>query len=298
MKYVEIFRSLEGEFSSSTTSSRGFAGSSTIYIRTVGCNKTCSKFNNPNNVDPTSVEALGFDPKKIKLLEEIPLISIGCDSLYSWHDSFSHIWKEATLDQIIDEFEKLLPQGVWSHPVTGMPTICSITGGEPLAFWQQEVLELITHQRMKDCKHFLIETNSSVRLKPWFIAKVNEWLLEDKSRMITFSNSPKLSASGEKWNTSIKPKCVLDQMQVEGANIYFKFVCDDSDSGFQEVHKAMNEYWSAGVPKTIGVSVMPMACTTEQQQQIARGVADKCIEYGFGFCLRLQNVLWGNGVGT
>ena len=61
---------------------------------------------------------------------------------------------------------------------------------------------------------------------------------------------------------------------------------------------AMQEYWDAGVPKDIGVSIMPMACTTEQQQDIAKGVADLCMEYGFGFCLRLQNVLYGNGVGT
>lgn len=298
MKYVEIFKSLEGEFSSSTQRSRGFCGTTTVYLRLTGCNKTCAKFNNPNNLDPSSPNVLGFDPRKIHVVEEIPSINVGCDSIYAWHDSFSHLWKEASVDGVIDEFEKLLPHGKWVHPVTSMPVICSITGGEPLGFWQKEIIDLITHPRMSQCQHFLVETNASVRLKDEFVNAVNAWLSEDPKRMFTISNSPKLSASGEKWKTSIKPKCVTDQLRINNVNMYFKFVCGDSKADFEEVNTAMQEYWDAGVPKDVGVSIMPMACTTEQQQNIAKGVADLCMEYGFGFCLRLQNVLYGNGVGT
>jgi hypothetical protein len=43
---------------------------------------------------------------------------------------------------------------------------------------------------------------------------------------------------------------------------------------------------------------MPMACTGQQQTDVAREVAELCLEYGFLYSHRIQNVLWDNIVGT
>ena len=131
----ELFISIEGEFSGSTTLSKGFAGTPTVYVRLTGCNKTCAGFNNPENLDTR--DALSFDPSRIAVVQDIPEIVYGCDSIYSWHTDFAHMWKSYTTDELIDQLELLLPNGKWTHPQSNMNYILSLTGGEPLMHQKQ-----------------------------------------------------------------------------------------------------------------------------------------------------------------
>ena len=39
-----------------------YSGYPTLYVRFARCNLSCPGFNNPNNVDPSTSEVLGFDP--------------------------------------------------------------------------------------------------------------------------------------------------------------------------------------------------------------------------------------------
>lgn len=292
----ETFISIEGEFSGSTLRSKGFAGTPTLYVRLTGCNKTCAGFNNPNNVDPRN--ALTFDPKRIAVIQDIPEISIGCDSIYSWHEDFAHMWKSYTTDELIDQLEELLPNGVWTHPTSKMNYILSLTGGEPL-MWQKQLPELINHPRMQGCKHILFETNGSVPLLKLFSECLTDWCKQDASRILTFSISPKLSASGETWKSSVKPKAIQTMLlPVDNLNLYFKFVCDAKDEHFEEVYRAMEEYWNAGISKDYGIGIMPVACTEDQQQTIAKNVALMCIKYGFSYSHRIQNTIFNNEIGT
>jgi hypothetical protein len=41
-----------------------------------------------------------------------------------------------------------------------------------------------------------------------------------------------------------------------------------------------------------------VACTEEQQQEIASKVATMCMDKGYIYCHRIQNSVFGNGVGT
>jgi hypothetical protein len=77
----------------------------------------------------------------------------------------------------------------------------------------------------------------------------------------------------------------------------FKFVVGKLED-IVDVERAMEEYYAAGIPRDTPVGLMPEACTTEQQMQIARDIAQHCMDYGYRFSIRLQNVLWGNEVGT
>lgn len=285
----EVFISLEGEAL--------FSGVPTMYVRLTRCNFKCNMFNNPNaEIEESGYARWGHDPKDFSSLEEIPTITSGCDSRYSIDRQFSHMWKKYTTDELVDEMEKLLPNGKWNN--NGTQVALSITGGEPTLFSKQ-ISQLLRHPRLVECKHFLIETNASVPLRPSFIQDINDWLALDPKNHWTWSNSPKLSASGESRKRAIKPEVLMSQQQTnkQQTTQYLKFVCNPLDSDFDEVQSVINQYYEAGVEE-LPTYIMPAAATAEQLQQNCTDVANMCIKRGFAYTHRLQNVLWGNGVKT
>lgn len=292
----EIFMSLEGEGPE--------VQRPTAYIRFARCNFTCSGFNNCGNVrDAKNYAPLGFDPKEYKSIHDIPLITKGCDSQYAVNPAFSHMWEKLTTDELVDRLLEIIPRNSWVHPVTGLPVILSLTGGEPTLKWKF-IPEILNHPKMADCQHVLIETNCAVPFKREFTMNLSQWLMADSRRKLTWSNSPKLVASGEVWEEAIRPEIAVHQLEVVGdytrgrVQQYFKFVVGPRDRDFEEVEKAMAEYYAGGVPKDAPIWIMPEACTQEQQQQIDQQVAKICMDKGYLFCYRFQNALWGNGVGT
>ena len=286
--WSETFISLEGEFL--------FQGYPTVYVRFARCNFTCQKFNNPDNVKITN-EVLGFNPKDYNKLSDVPLITMGCDSLYAHDKRFEHLWHTGDENDLATELVSLLPDKKWIHPITGLPYICSITGGEP-TLYQKTLPSLLNHPLMNDLKLLLIETNGSVPLSDSFIFELNYWSSCQENRRIIWSNSPKLSASGEKWERAICPKVILAQNKVYESTQYFKFVCGPRKEDFDEVEKAMNEFYDVGILKSVPVGIMPESCTSQQQNEIAVQVADMCIKRGYVYVARLQNYLWGNAIGT
>ncbi len=291
--WSETFISLEGE----SVSPIGLGGHPTVYVRLSGCNFTCQKFNNPDNV-PITNEVLGFNPKDYTTLKDIPLISMGCDSLYAHDSRFKHLWKRGDENVLAKELIDLLPHNKWIHPDTGLPYILSITGGEPTIF-QKDIPDLLQHPLLNDLRILLIETNGSLSLKDKFLAELERWVNSSTNRTLIWSNSPKLSASGEDWGKAIKPEVIKQQTQISGnVKQYFKFVVGPKEQDFLEVAKAMNEYYSVGIPRNVPVGIMPEAATADQQNEIARQVAQMCIERGYVYTCRLQNYLWGNDIGT
>ncbi len=296
-EWVETFISLEGEHK--------FQGFPTVYVRFSRCNFKCQGFNNPDNVKITN-EVLGFDPRQYDNIKDLPVISIGCDSLYAHDKRFDHMWKRGDENVLAQELVSLLPTGNWIHPVTKHPYILSLTGGEP-TLRQKTIPSLLNHPLLQDLEMVLIETNGAVPLSDAFISELNQWIRDgDKfsplsyrsKRRIIWSNSPKLSVSGEEWDKAICPEIVRQQLNVSRCEQYFKFVCGPSDEDFDEVERAMEQYHKVGIPIHNLVGIMPVACTTEQQNDIAQQVAEMCIKRGYMFNYRLQNALWGNEVGT
>lgn len=285
----ELFMSLEGESK--------WAGIPTAYMRMTRCNFKCNGFNNPNKeIDEKGYAKWEFKPEDYKSLQDIPTITRGCDSRYSVDPQFSHMWRKYTTDELIDAIEALLPNGKWNN--NGTQVIFSITGGEPLLF-QRKISQLLRHPRMAECKHFLIETNASVPLRDSFVEDINHWLSLDPQNHWTWSNSPKLSSSGETRKRAIRSDVLLAQQRVNSnqMDMYLKFVCGPVESDFDEVQDVLDEYYSAGV-QPILTYIMPAAATAEQLQESCTTVANMCIKKGFAYTHRLQNVLWGNGVGT
>lgn len=290
----EIFMSMEGEAQ--------FTFHPTAYIRFARCNFKCPLFNNHNkDLTDKGYAPLDFDPKDYDKLEDIPLIHRGCDSQYAVNPIFSHMWKKYDADQLIDELYKVLPQGKLIYD-NGLPVIVSLTGGEPTLKWKF-LPEIMFHERMKDCRHYLVETNCAVPFKEEFIHNIYEWLSQDHRRRWTWSNSPKLASSGEKRAQAIRPEIALMQTALKNSfhnqvSQYFKFVVSGSEADYDEVKEVMEIYYGAGVPRDTPIWIMPMACTHEQQQEIDRSVAQRCIQEGWLFSYRVQNAVFGNGVGT
>jgi 6-pyruvoyltetrahydropterin 2'-reductase len=291
-EWSEVFMSIEGEAK--------YAGWPTAYIRFAKCNFQCKGFNNPNKEDTTSIAVLGFDPKDYNDIYSIPLIHKGCDSIYSWDEKFSHMWKHGDVSALGQEVFKVLPHNTFLNPISGQRVILSLTGGEPTLRMKQ-FPELLNDPAFHECRHILIETNCSVPLRSKDLAALSFWA-QQRNAKITWSNSPKLSVSGELWKDAIKPEIALLQRSIMTdiftCDQYFKFVCGPSETDFEEVATAMNEYYNAGVARNTEVYVMPVACTEEQQQEIATKVAKMCMDKGYIYCHRIQNSVFGNGVGT
>lgn len=288
-EWSEIFLSIEGEAK--------YTGWPTVYIRFARCNFQCRAFNNPENLDTTSIDVLGFNPKDYSSIKDIPMITRGCDSIYSWDQKFQHMWKKGTQDELAEDVMEVVPGHEWQHPVSGLRTILSLTGGEP-TLRAKTIPPLLWTPHFDRLKHVLIETNCAVPLKDDFIKELNNWT-DKQDAFITWSNSPKLSVSGEKWEEAIRPDIADMQRGVKRSEQYFKFVCGPNEKDFNEVEKAMKlynrSYRLGGAPE---VYIMPEACTREQQEDIAQRVAHMCMERGYIYCHRVQNSVFGNTVGT
>lgn len=290
--WSEVFMSIEGE--------GPYSGWPTVYVRFTGCNFECRGFNNPKMLDTTSEEVLGFDPKDYNDIYGIPLIKRGCDSIYSWDNKFRHMWTEGDENQLAQQIIDTIPHHQWVHNTTEQPVILSLTGGEP-TLRAKTIPTLLNHPLLNGVKILLIETNASVPLSDKFLIDMNRW--NNRGRRIVWSNSPKLSDSGEKWDRAIRPDVIEAQLCTQkfgwtNFEQYFKFVCGPSEKDFDEVERAMDEYYPIGVALDAPVYIMPQACLEEQQQEIAAKVAQMCIERGYIYCHRIQNSVFGNGVGT
>ena len=165
-----------------------------------------------------------------------------------------------------------------------------ITGGEPLLGWQRAYQELFDHDHMRGIKNVTFETNGTQKLQPKFKTYLNEWLAGHNE--LTFSVSPKLSASGEIWDEAIKPEVVAEYQEV--GTVYLKFVID-SEVHFEEVDRAVTEYRRAGFEGV--VYVMPQGGVVAPYAENRVNVADWALARGYYYTPRLHVDLWGNGWG-
>lgn len=286
----ELFRSIEGE--------GPYSGRTTIYARFARCNFSCPHFNNHNKLTtPTGYAPLNFVPADYNNLQDIPIVEMGCDSQYAVNPAFAHMWKKMSVQELAQGLCDLLPVPGWTGGT--VPTILSLTGGEPTLRWKQ-IIELINHPFLSEVKHVLIETNCAVPINQRFIDAISAWLDADLDRRWTWSNSPKLSSSGEQWQKAIRPEIAKAQTHYITPRVdqYFKFVCGPDQNDFDEVKKAMSEYHAGGIRKSSPVYVMPASAILEQQTSTSAQVAEMCMQHGFIYCHRVHLDVYGNAIGT
>ena len=214
IKVSEIFYSAQGE--------GRFIGVPSVFFRTFGCNFKCAGFGLPIGQKTTEPDDIGAKVHLYKTFMDLPLAQTGCDSYASWHPSFKHMSPYYSIDEAIDEMLKLTPNHAWRQD-NGNDVHLVITGGEPLLGWQQLYPDLLSENKMRDLENLTFETNGTQHLHDDF----KRFLMNDyhlRKDQITFSVSPKLSASGESWKDAVCPE-VVAEYQTRGFT-YLKFVVD------------------------------------------------------------------------
>jgi 7-carboxy-7-deazaguanine synthase len=296
LRYSEAFYSIQGEGK--------YVGVPSVFLRTFGCNFRCMNFGVDKSVgDRWQQHSNGqrYNAEVLELInngvhettekfEDLPIVHTGCDTYASIYPEFKDFNRLATVDEVVEHLISLLPEGKWTQD-NGQDIHLILTGGEPLLAWQRLYVDLFEHPKMADLKNVTIETNTTQLLHKDF-----RNYLENVARFTTtFSCSPKLSVSGEPWETAIKPDVAADYYSVSGSSMYFKFVVADMDD-VAEVGRAVEEYCKAGVD--VPVYLMPLGGRSEEYTLNVQEVANLCLKRGWRFSPRLHISLFGNAWGT
>ncbi len=282
LKVSELFYSAQGE--------GRFVGVPSVFLRTYGCNFTCSGFGCAPGVQSTEADEVAKNIHLYKDFLELPLVTTGCDSYASWHPAFKDLSHTLTHDELISKMLALTPNKQWEQH-NGNDVHLVITGGEPLLGWQRGYEELLSQGGMSDLKNITFETNGTQTLQGKFIDYLLDWS-EIAGNEITFSVSPKLSASGEKWDEAIRPEIV--RMYQDYGFTYLKFVVE-TEQHFAEVDRAVGQYRAVGFNGP--VFVMPQGGVVTPYAQNRVRVADWALTKGYNYSPRLHVDLWGNGWG-
>ena len=296
LRYSEAFYSVQGE--------GRFVGVPSVFLRTFGCNFRCLNFGLPRgeamrdekqkNGIIRNQEVQGLIDNNVhkdtKEFNDLPIIHTGCDTYASIYPEFKHYNMLKGVDEVVEHLCSLTPNGKWVQD-NGQDIHLIMTGGEPLLAWQRLYVELFEHPRMKDLKNVTFETNTTQLLHKDF-----KQYLQDQDRFeVTWSCSPKLSVSGEPWETAIKPEVARDYADVGNSVMYLKFVVADR-TDIEEAGKAVEEYKTAGI--NCPVYLMPWGGRSEEYNLNVQEVANICMEKGWRFTPRLHISLFGNAWGT
>ena len=287
LKVSELFYSAQGE--------GRFVGVPSVFLRTFGCNFTCSGFGCKPGEVSTGADDVAQVVHLYNNFTDLPLVETGCDSYASWHPAFKHLSPTIETGQLVNDMLALTPNHKWVQD-NGNDVHLVITGGEPLLGWQRAYEELLSNPDMMDLRNITFETNGTQKLQPRFRDYMYEWqrpaLGAKQHREITFSVSAKLSASGEKWEEAICPDIVASYQEI--GTTYLKFVVE-TEEHFAEVERAVKEFRAAGF--TGVVYVMPQGGVVTPYAANRVRVADWAMTKGYNYSPRLHVDLWGNGWG-
>lgn len=304
-RYSEIFSSIQGEGQ--------YTGVPTVWLRFWGCNLNCQGFSQENPRDPSTwvKEYEDIDIDGIKSMEDLPVLTYGCDSSYSWAKKFSHLAHHETVSEICDKLEELMtnefnPNGKFLHEKSEQWTHLAFTGGEPMMN-QSAIVEIMEEfeRRGNVPKYVTVETNGTQKMRE----RMESMLLRLRTShefggMMSdqygapewfWSISPKLSASGEPWDKAIKP-IILEDYVTASRTGQLKFVVDGTDECWAEVEQAIEAFEESDV--LYPVHIMPVGATLEQQENIQAKICEQTIERGYCFSPRVHCMIFGNKIGT
>jgi len=289
LKYSEIFYSMQGE---------GYhIGVPSVFLRTFACNFECKGFGQTKPYLPEEdMPHNKFDITTINNINELPVFNVGCDSSASWAKKYAHLAPMDTMADLAKKIAALTPmQDEWTVRETGHFIHLVVTGGEPLLKGnQKKFIELLEQPEFRYLRDITFETNGTQQLTDEF----RTWLYRQQGLRVTWSISPKLSISGEKYGAAINPRAVLSIQQSMKQNdiIYFKFVVRERDN-IKEIIHALGDYEDVGIHTNI-VYIMPEGATQEGLSLTETSVAELALECGLRYSPRLHVNIFGNKWGT
>jgi 7-carboxy-7-deazaguanine synthase len=196
---------------------------------------------------------------------------------------------------IVDHMHSLIPHNKWSTDPISDDVHLVITGGEPLLGWQRSYPDLIDRCRVNGLRNITFETNGTQLLTEEF----REYLFEEFTRhgrdydRLTFSVSPKLPCSGERWEDAIQPE-IVKSYEMTGMT-YLKFVVA-TEEDVEDADKAVYQYRQAGFGGPI--YLMPCGGVPEMYNLNTQQVAELAMQRGYRYSPRLQVDIWRNAWGT
>lgn len=279
IKISELFYSIQGE--------GRYMGVPSIFLRTFGCNFKCAGFGMPKGEVSKEVEDIAARVHYYDDYKKLPLVSTGCDSYASWDPRFKHLSPVRPTDDIVDDIMAMLPHNRW------MDEHLVITGGEPLLGWQRAYPDLLSNEKMRSLKEITFETNGTQELSQDLAVYLQQWKINREKNALTFSVSPKLSISGEKWSEAICPN-IIRQYESIGF-VYLKFVIATKEDA-NEADKAVQEFRNGGFRGP--VYFMPCGGVESIYSMNAKNVAIEAMNRGYRYSDRLQVPLFKNEWGT
>jgi 7-carboxy-7-deazaguanine synthase len=280
IKVSELFFSIQGE--------GRYMGVPSVFLRTFGCNFTCSGFGMPKGEKSNERNVIADNIGKYKEYKDLPLVNTGCDSYASWDPKFKDLSPLVTTEKLAETIVQLLPHQEWreEHLV--------ITGGEPLLGWQRSFPELLNHPLMKSLKELTFETNGTQLLSNDFKQYLYDWGIEKRGyNALTFSVSPKLSNSGENRLDAIKPEVVRQYENI--GYTYLKFVIA-TEEDLKECLETVDVYKKHGFKGK--VYLMPVGGVESVYHLNNKRVAEFAMKSGLRYSDRLQIILFKNAWGT
>jgi len=279
LKVSELFYSIQGE--------GRYMGVPSVFLRTYGCNFTCGGFGMPKGEMSSERDVIAIKAEDYTDYKSLPLVSTGCDSYASWDPRFKHLSPVLSTVSIVDSILTILPHGRW------MDEHLVITGGEPLLGWQRAYPELLSNENMRSLKEITFETNGTQELSQDLSIYLQQWKINREKNALTFSVSPKLSISGEKWSEAICPS-IIRQYESIGF-VYLKFVIATSEDAL-EADVAVQEFRNGGFRGP--VYFMPCGGVESLYNLNAKNVAIEAMNRGYRYSDRLQVPLFKNEWGT
>jgi len=288
--YTEIFYSIQGE--------GRWAGVPSVFFRTYGCNFRCKKFGRSRDE-----EIRGHNPEVIEIIanidnykkfEDLPLVTTGCDTYASIYPEFKRFTAQDPVNIIAEKMHDLIPNRQWDQGIVDTVHLV-ITGGEPLLGYQQLYPDLIEICRRSGLRDITFETNGSQEIFP----QVRDYLFEEFTRhgrdydRLTFSVSPKLPCSGEKWESAINPKIVKSYEMI--GMTYLKFVVATKEDVI-DAERAVTDFRTAGFGGP--VYLMPVGGVAQVYNLNTQQVAKMAMDRGWRYSPRLQVDIWRNRWGT
>ena len=281
IKIAELFYSIQGE--------GRYMGVPSVFLRTFGCNFSCRGFGMPRGELSKEADTIAVmnAMHPFKEYNELPLVSTGCDSYASWHPDFKNLSPVLETDSIVESIMEMLPHKRW------MEEHLVITGGEPLLGWQRSYTELLSHDKMRGLQELTFETNGTQSLQKDLQIFLQQWTISRSKGAITFSVSPKLSISGEKWEDAICPEVIYDYEKT--GHTYLKFVVANKQD-VEEAQEAVSQYRKHGFRGH--VYLMPCGGVEKLYTMNAKTVALEAMRLGWRYSDRLQVPLFKNEWGT
>lgn len=245
---TEYFYSVQGE---------GPRLSPAVFIRSAMCNFTCKGFG--GELEAPNGEMI-----------------YGCDSIRSVSTKFKDKWKQyVTYDDLVSDVDEIIP--TYSRHNILKPDIIW-TGGEPLIFWKDEVMQRTLSHYMSQGHKITIETNAALDID--FTRKYQEDIM--------FSMSVKLSNSGEPEHKRINIENITKIVE-NCPSSYLKFVVSEKtwEQDWKEIQHILKE-----LPVFVQVYLMPMADNKKDLDAGCRFVIEKCAELGFNYSDRAHIRAW------